>query len=587
MKLRPYQQEAIEAIESNFQNGINKQVIVLATGLGKTVIFSHLIAKRHVKSGKKALILAHREELLSQAKDKLFKIAPELNVQIEMAEQYSFNSADVVVASVATIGRSGSSRIKKFNPEEFDTIVIDEAHHASASTYKNVLSHFGLLKDPGKREFGTTQDYKKTTNTNWNKDCLLLGVTATPSRNDNEGIDQIFDEVVYNYGIVPGVQNGWLSRIRAFRVDTTTSLDEVHTLAGDFNQGELGDTINNPERNNLIVKTYLEQYKDKQALVFAIDVAHATALGIAFTSKGIAADTIDGKTPKDTRAKILENFHNKKIQVVINCMVLTEGYDNDTIDVIMMARPTKSGILYQQMVGRGTRTHEEKPFLTICDFVDNTYKHTIKTSSSLLGLDGSINFRGTDIIDGIEKIREIQELAPGFNLSRLDFNKLDYIMEEVDLLGGLDIPSDLKDYTRLSWHRYGENAYRIGLGESRYLTIEQTITGQWKVTFEEWEKATRIMHKETLGEVKDLPSAIERADTYIENNYNESLRLVDMGAQWRKDPPTEKQIEALKRLGVSLDIIAQLDKGTASQLQTKLYGTKGKFQNAQKISRWR
>lgn len=565
MILRPYQQQTIDAINKKLPE-TNKQVAVLATGLGKTVIFSHLISQRHKTTGKKALVLAHREELLTQARDKLLKVNPNLDVGIEMANQVATENHDVVVASVATIGRSGSNRIKKFDPKQFGTIVVDEAHHASASTYRNVLAHFGVLKkDP------QLVERFPSSGTDWNKDCLLLGVTATPNRNDNEGIDQIFDEVVFSYGILDGIRDGWLSRIRAYRVDTTTSLEEVHTLAGDFKQDELADAINNPERNNLIVKTYLDQFKDKQALVFAIDVKHAQALTKAFEEQGVPVEWVTGSTPKDHRQHILEQFHNKVFNVVVNCMVLTEGYDNDTIDIIMMARPTKSGVLYQQMIGRGTRVHPDKPHLVICDFVDNTYRHVIKTTASLFGIPGMIDFAGNDVVDSLEQIEKIRELAPDFDLNKLDFDKLDYIMEEVDLISGLDIPADLKDFTTNAWHKYGENTYRISIGNHQYFVIEQSLTGQWKARFEMWDALTKKSTVEELGEEEALMFIIQRTDRYIQSNYPDSLKLIDMSARWRKDLPTEAQIQALRRLGVSLDIIDRLDKGKASQLQTKLY----------------
>jgi ATP-dependent helicase IRC3 len=571
MQLRDYQHKAIEAVDKKLPE-TNKQVLVLATGLGKTVIFSHLISQRHKRTGKRALILAHREELLTQAKDKLLRINPALNVEIEMANQRAMHG-DVIVASVATIGRSGSARIQKFDPKDFDTIVVDEAHHASASTYKNVLAHFGVLKN-GLGEEGKKYDITP----DWNKDCLLLGVTATPNRMDNEGIDKIFDEVVYNYGILDGIKDGWLSRIRAYRVDTKTSLENVHTLGGDFKQDELADAINNAERNDLVVKTYLDQFKGKQALVFAIDVEHAIALQKAFVDKHITAAVITGTTPKFERHTTLNLFHEKQINVVINCMVLTEGYDNDTIDTIMMARPTKSGILYQQMVGRGTRTHHEKPYLTVVDFVDNTYRHTIKTTASLFGIPGMVDFNGEDVVDGLKKINEIRELNPDFNLDRLSFAKLDYVMEEVDLLGGLDIPNELKPMTPHAWHRFGSDAYRVGIGNSQYFIIEQKITGQWEARFEAWDAITKQVTSNVLGQEETLEWIVSRVDKFIVNNYPDSLRLINMQARWRKDPVTENQAFALKKLGVAEDIITQLDKGRASQLQTKLYA---------KMKQWR
>lgn len=573
LELRPYQKEAIEAIEEGLVKGINKPVLVLATGLGKTVIFCHVIIERHKKTGKKALIIAHREELLTQAAAKLLSIDPNLKVGIEMADQKVEPDVDVVIASVATLGRALSARIKKFDPREFDTIVIDEAHHASASTYKNVLKHFGVLK--GEKTITDEGSWEDKTS-DWNKDCLLLGVTATPSRNDNQGIDQIFDEVVYNYGIVQGIQNAWLSRVRAYRVDTKTSLEGVRIGAGDFAQDELANAINNPERNDLIVKTYMEKFDKKQALVFAIDREHMNALYLAFSAKGIQCAPIDGTTQKDLRKEYLDLFHQKKIHVIVNCMVLTEGYDNDTIDVIMMARPTKSGILYSQMVGRGTRTHHEKPYLTIVDFVDNLYRHTIRTSASLIGVEGMVNFQGNDIVDAKDQVDKIRELAPGFNLDKLDFDKLDYIMEEVDLMGGLDIPDGLKGITDHGWLKYGEDAYRLGIGNNQYFVVQLTLTGQWKATLEKFDKLTKKESIEELGEEKSLEFIIKRCDQYILSNYADALILINMHARWRKANVSEAQEGMLRRMGVSQLIIDQLDKGKATQLISKLINAKTK-----------
>lgn len=566
MELRNYQKQAIQAVDESMAKGQNKPILVLATGLGKTVIFSHGIANRFANTGKKALVIAHREELLKQAKEKIETIEPNLNVQIEMADQHADSDAHVIVASVATIGRAMSSRISKFDPRNFSTVVIDEAHHASAQSYKNILQYFGLLK----ADEHLVPRFPASA-TDWNKDCLLLGVTATPSRNDNKGIDQIFDDVVFNYGIVDGIKDGWLSRIRAYRVDTATSLEEVHTRTGDFAQEELADAVNNKERNDLIVQTYKDKFEGKQILMFAVDTKHAYDLWRAFYDNEIMAAYVDGNTPKEERAQLLQDFEDKKIQVMVNCMVLTEGYDNPTIDAVFMARPTKSGILYTQMIGRGTRKHEDKPYLTVVDFVDNTYKHTIKSAASLLGLDATVQFGGEDVVDAYDKIKEIQELSPDYNLNNLDMTKLDYIMEEVDLLSGLSIPTDLEGLTKLAWQRFGQDAYRINLGNNDYLVIEQSLTGQYKVRRDEWDSTTRKLAKEELGECNTLLDAVERSDKYIENNYSEQMILVDTKARWRKAPIKDKQVAALQRLGVDKAIIDQLDRGKASALQNKLY----------------
>ena len=553
IELRPYQQKAIDAINALYPD--NKIVLVLATGLGKTICFADIISKRFAETGKKALVVAHREELIFQAKEKIKLVDSKLKIGIEKAELQSKPKDQVIIASVQTIGRDNSERIKKFNPLEFGTIIIDEAHHASASTYKNILSYFGVLKGENK--------------TDWNTELLLLGVTATPSRSDNQGIDEIFDKVGYVYGLVEGIQDNYLSRIKAYRIDTQTSLNDVHTFAGDFNQGELSDSVNNPERNELIVKTYLEHFKKKQALVFAVSIDHAKGLQSAFSAQNVKAEYIDGSTPKDTRKLILRRFHAKQINVLVNCMVLTEGYDNDTIDCIMIARPTQSGILYQQMIGRGTRLHKNKPHLAVVDFVDNFYKHTIKTSASLLGIEADVNFRGRDILDSLQQINEIRELDPSYDLNKLDFNRLSYIMEEVDLLGGLAIPTELESQTSNVWLRFGEDSYRISLGGSSHLLIRRVMTGQYQVLLERWLADIKNLDVSLIGQKETLEDAIKAADAYIQTT--DSGVLTNAKAAWRKLPAKDSQINILRKYKIAEGVIAKCDRGKASLLMSKLF----------------
>ena len=559
MQLRPYQEKAIEAIRESYVAGVNKQVIVLATGLGKTVIFSHIIANLVRKTGKKALVLAHREELLTQAKDKLEKINPNLKVDIEKAQDWAEDHADVVVASVATIGRSGSDRIKRFNPDDFGIVVIDEAHHASADTYRNVLQHFGLLKGVD------------DTNTR----ALLLGVTATPSRNDNKGIDAIFDKVAFEYPIVPAIKDNWLSRIHAYRVNTDTDLTGVKKTAGDFNLGELGDAVNNDDRNGLIIKAYQKHVPGQQALCFAVDVAHAMELAKNFNEAGIPSDYVIGASTN--RKEVLEKFAKRELKVVVNCMVLTEGFDEPSIEAILMARPTQSGILFQQMVGRGTRLFEGKEYLTVIDFVDNTYRQSLQTTTSLLGMRGALDFQGKDILEVQEKVEKLLELAPNTNLEKLDIEKIEYAIEEVDLMSGLAVPSEIAVFTKLDWYKFDEDTYRIGLANNQSMILKKTITGQYVLVEHEYDKLTRQSTDVEIGTWTPLEVAIRKADEYISKAHQDVLTLVRSNASWRKQSMSSGQFSLLEKFRVNQAVMSQLDRGQASRLITRLIETKKKW----------
>lgn len=558
MKLREYQQQALDNIEQNLKLGDNKQVIVLATGTGKTVIFAHEILTRIEATNKKALVIAHREELLNQAEDKILTVEPCLKTGIEMAEKEADPSADVIIASVATLGRKNSSRKLKLDPKQFCIVVIDEAHHASADSYKEILRYFGLLKSEPEND--------------WNKECLLLGVTATPNRNDNKGIDQIFNNVTFSFDIIKGITQNYLSRIKAFRVATQTDLTNVHKTAGDFNLGELGEAVNNDDRNGLVIKAYQTITPGKQALCFAVDVAHTEELCKRFQQEGIKAEFVTGATPRDQRAQKLHRFAQHDINVMVNAMVLTEGYDNESIEVILMARPTQSGILFQQMVGRGTRIYPGKDYLTVIDFVDNTYRQNLQTTASLVGIPGNLDFQGQDVLEVKSKVDDLLELAPNFNLDKLDINRIKYIIEEVDLLSGLKMPEELEAYTQFDWHKYDDGVYRISLSDNRFLTVKQDLTDQWLIEGSVYDPNTKkLITKEAPGRFPSVEKAIEKADTYIVQKCPDQVTLVNTLSKWRKQTPSEKQLEYLKLVfRVNDTVLMQLDRGQASRLITKL-----------------
>ena len=320
IQMRDYQQEALNAIVNLDNEGVRRQLVALPTGSGKTIIFAQFPNVFE----QRMLIVAHREELLNQARDKLLEVNPDLWVEVEQADRKASPMCDVVVASVATIGRQGSKRLQKFDPGAFDVIVIDEAHHSIASTYMNVMEYFDVFHD----------------------DKLLVGFTATPNRGDNVALNQVFQQIAYQKDLREMIDAGWLCPPRAFRVETGTDLSSVHVRQGDYITGELSYVLDEEGRNKMVVESYLAHARGRKALVFAIDVAHAHHLAEYFNESNIPAAAVTGKTSKDERAAILEAFDEGELRVVCNCMVLTEGFDQPDIGAVIMARPTMSGLLY-------------------------------------------------------------------------------------------------------------------------------------------------------------------------------------------------------------------------------------------------
>lgn len=327
MELRYYQEEALAAITTAAERGTRRSLIVLPTGAGKTVIFSHIPDR--VADSTPMLILAHREELLHQAKEKLEHANPHLTVAIEQGQNYA-GHVDVVVASVPTLGRSNSTRLDGYPADYFKTVVVDEAHHAAAPTYRRVLDHFDS--------------------------ALLVGVTATPKRGDNVGLAEVFDEIIYSRSMEDLIREGFLADLAGYRYNSPVDLSSVKIVRGDYAEGELAAAVNTDARNEAIVESYLKYGVEdaRKNLVFCVDVAHAQAVAAHFTKHGIEAHAIWGAMPNEDRRALMAAHDRGDFLVLTNCQIATEGYDSPSIDMITMARPTQSTSLYAQCLDAET-----------------------------------------------------------------------------------------------------------------------------------------------------------------------------------------------------------------------------------------
>lgn len=233
-QLFPFQKDAIDNIASDYQNGLNKLLLVLPTGMGKTVVISQL-PRLFLK---RILILVHTEELAAQAVKKISHWNPTEKVGLEMSTSYASANDRIVVGGVQTLGRAGSSRLAMLKKEDFDVVVVDEAHHATSDSYQRVIQHFGL-------QFGSVGSER-----------LLLGVTATPMRGDGSSLGNVFEKISFQYSILQAVREGWLSTPVGLRITTNTMLDSVTSLLGDLNLGQLSLAVNTPGRNRLIVEAW-------------------------------------------------------------------------------------------------------------------------------------------------------------------------------------------------------------------------------------------------------------------------------------------------------------------------------------------
>lgn len=529
--LRPYQTEALEAVLSSESKGINKQLIVLPTGAGKTVIFSHLPIIR--KESTPMLVIAHRAELLHQAKNKIQQMNPDLIVEIEQAQNIA-GKVDVVVASVPTMGRANSDRIEKFPKDYFKTIIIDEAHHAAAPTYRRIVDYF--------------------------QPNLILGVTATPQRSDSTRLIDVFQEIVYYKTIEDLIKQGWLTRLVGYRIKTETDLTEIEVSDGDFVQSQLQDAVNNPNRNASIVAAYQQICQERKTLVFAAGVQHAKDLALSFTKNSIVTEVILGETPDEERSTILQKFRNNEIKVLINVGVLTEGFDEPSVQAIILARPTKSTLLYTQVVGRGTRLDEGKDNCLIIDISDTTKGKKPIGLPTLLGLPPDFDLNGQDLVDVAEEYKALEYLSPTRAMQCLSSEDINLQYKQVNLFMPVPPNKVVLQYSKLIWSEISDNLYRLTINNHESLSIYQDTLGRWTVEYYDVNKK----YKQILGYQNDMRQAFVSSDVWIQDNRSSALALLDSNAAWRADGPTPAQTKFLKSRGIA--ITPEMTKGFASQI---------------------
>lgn len=391
LKLRDYQQEALEAIQAEFNNGIFKQLIVLPTGSGKTILMAAIV--KHFN--KRVLLIAHREELINQAEKSFRKYWHKADIGICSAKRKDFNN-QIILGSVQTCFRQKT--LKQLKKKSFDILMIDEAHHATAKTYQKII-----------RELGFGEKTKK----------LLIGVTATPMRSDKKHLGDLFEKIVYSKAIGELIESKTLSHVLGRRILTSFNLNKVKTSMGDFAVGELATAVNSEERNQFVFEKFKEYSSDRKAIIFCANVKHCHDLTQIFNDHGIRTKAVWGQMKKEDRRKSLRSFSSGKTQVITSCGILTEGFDEPSIQTIVMARPTKSKGFYIQMIGRGLRKHPKKEHCLILDFTD--VYHNINSIISLKKT--------------IPEAKVITDKTNSTGYGELRINTLEDIDEEFDILG--------------------------------------------------------------------------------------------------------------------------------------------------------
>lgn len=357
MELRPYQKEATAAVFHEWQEGRGKTLLIQATGTGKTVVFSNIVQQFLNNQKGRALILAHRDELLQQASDKLQAVTG-IVPQFEKAQFTAVDSdADVVIGSIQTLTQD--RRLNAYPVNAFDLIVVDEAHHCLSESYQKVLGYFN--------------------------GAHVLGVTATPDRADKKDMLSYFDSVAYEYSMLQGVRDGYLSPLKALMIPLNIDISSVKVSCGDYVASDLGNAL----------EPYLEQIAEemtkycmnRKTVVFLPLVAISQQFCELLNSKGFRAVEVNGQS--EDRKEILSAFESGRYNVICNSMLLVEGWDCPSVDCLVNLRPTKSRALYTQIVGRILRLSPEtgKKDALILDFLWMTQKLSLCRPSCIVAKD--------------------------------------------------------------------------------------------------------------------------------------------------------------------------------------------------------
>lgn len=552
LTLRPYQDTCVERVVAAYHTCPRggKALLVLPTGGGKTIVFTE-IARR---LGLTTLIIAHRQELLQQAADKFRLVDPTAVIGQVGVGRHEYG-APITVASVQTISRP--EHLKALRRFGYGLVIIDECHHSSSAGYQAVLATL--------------------------PEAFVLGVTATPDRLDRQSIEAIFGEPVYSASIIDMVEQGYLCDLRAIAVHTTTSLDSLHTQDGDYQQDELEELIDTAERNERIVGAYLTYCRGRQALCFAVTVAHAKNLAATFTRLGVSAAVVSGATPPDERRRILHDYERGTLALVCNVNVLSEGYDAIQTSCIIMARPTKSRALYTQAVGRGTRLAPGKSDCVILDVTDNCLKHRLEPLTLSKALGKGLK-DGESITESTQREKDEQEHAAGDKADEARERTIS-VMKRIH-----DLPINI--LARMEWQRRANGSYLLEVGEGKHrilLVPSQETEGYYAVwarlapdfTSQQWLKDSPLPWAQQHAEIKArLLQADERKRV-----------LVDSHAPWRARPASEKQRFVLRRYGIPHE--ATITSGEASDLigkalaereQRKAERQAGKHRKAKKES---
>jgi superfamily II DNA or RNA helicase len=520
--LRPYQRAAIDNIRKDWDSGLSDVMITMATGGGKTVVFLQALDEV-LQPNQRALILAHRTELITQPLERIRDMFPHRYARTGVVQAHQNDAhTQITIATVQTL--QSDKRIKQLLAAgAIDYLVIDEAHHATAATYVNVVK---ALKDV-------------------NPDMKHLGVTATPIRADAVGLRNVYQKESAHYGIRELVKQGYLAPPRWLAIETGISLAGVRSQGSgasrDFNQTQLASVFETDNCFELVVETHKKYAADRPAIAFTASVAGATALAQAFNDAGITAVAADGTMTRESRAQCLVDFRAGRVQVLCNCALWTEGLDLPEVSCIHQVRPTQSDGLYTQMVGRALRPMPNKVDALILDYVPKETRN-IAMMGDVLGVEARKDVYVKDA-DEVEEGDVVAGFTFDGELKWLEGNPMELVSRTLDYLS----------LTPWKWQqphgKHGAMVLGLGRGEDgvdRTLVIskpDETVTC-WLVARREGERWHRA-YEVRKGTFEDVS---EWANEYAYNRGSKAI--AGKQRSWASNAPSDGQVNYASALGV-------------------------------------
>jgi superfamily II DNA or RNA helicase len=501
--LRKYQEEAVAAVIAARKRGVRRQVVCLPTGAGKTVIFSRLakLAKRQV------LVLAHRSELLEQAREKIARaLGDDRAVAIEQADRRAPDDVKVVVCSLRSLHEARLQRLVA--GRRVGLVVYDECHHATADDNQRVLRSLGAFEPE------------------W--EGTLLGFTATPARADGVGLDEVFEEIVYSRGLPEMIADGYLVGLRGYRIATAADLTSLGAGGLDFVVEELSEAVDIEERNALVARSLQELARDRRSIVFCVTVAHARRLTQALNAVGIASGVIHGELKADVRADLLARFRRGELQALTNVGVLTEGFDDPEVSCVAMARPTRSQGLYAQCVGRGMRPFPGKTDCVILDFVDASSVPLV-TLPTLFGMPRDFDFEGRDASEGKRAWDEALSSTPGLEVEpgTITLGEIQRRAAAFDPLT-LKVDAEVAAISQNGWTSLGSRGLALHVDRREHLVLARGLRRS--------DRYHVLIDGKKVAHFARLEEAVEAVDHEVSQRgrWAEEAALPD--APWRREP---------------------------------------------------